>query len=61
MLPDADVTTLGFLVTGSDGPRSRLDGKIGTLESVGVGGVFTMMGAISPGGGVEGAELVLIG
>lgn len=61
MLPDADVTTLGFEATGSDEPRSRLLGKRGKLASVGVGGVFTMIGAMSPGGGVVGAVLVLIG
>lgn len=61
MLPDADVTTLGFEVTGSDEPLSRLEGKCGELVSVGVGGVLTMIGAMSPGGGVEGAEVVFIG
>lgn len=63
MLPDADITTLGFgyKATGSDEPLSRLLEKRGELEFVGVGGVFTMIGATSPGGGVEGAELVLIG
>ena len=62
MLPDADVTTLGLEVTGSEEPRSRLfGGKRGELASVGVGGVFTMIGVNSPGGGVEGAEVVLIG
>lgn len=49
-------------MTGSEEPRSLLfGGKRGELASVGVGGVFTMIGANSPGGGVEGAEVVLIG
>jgi hypothetical protein len=45
---------------GSDNPRSRLAEKRGTLESVGVGGVFTIIGAGSPGGGVEGEGVVEI-
>jgi hypothetical protein len=61
MLPDADVTTLRFETIGSDEPLSRLLGKRGTLASVGVGGVLTMIGAMSTCGGVVGAELVLIG
>jgi hypothetical protein len=61
IFPDAEVTTLGLDVTGSEEPRSRLFGKRGTLESVGVGGVFTIIGAISLEGGVRGAALVSIG
>jgi hypothetical protein len=53
ILPDAEVMTLGFAVTGSEDPRSRTVSKCGELVSVGVGGVFTMRGAVfSPGGGV---------
>lgn len=61
MLPDADVTTLVFEAAGSEEPLSRLLGKRGELASVGVGGVFTMIGARSAGGGVVGAKFVLIG
>ena len=61
MFPDADVTTLGLEASGSDEPLSRLLGKRGTLLSVGVGGVLTIMGAVSACGGVVGAEFVLIG
>ena len=62
MFPDADVTTLGFDVVGSDAPRSLvLDSKRGVLESVGVGGVFTIIGAaVSEAGGVRGGAFVSI-
>lgn len=50
---------------GSEVPRSRFTfAKRGEPESVGVGGVATIMGAGSPGGGgggVDGALLVLMG
>jgi len=64
MFPDGDLMTLGFAI-GSDAPRSLwLAGEKSTVSgSVGVGGVFTINGAGSPGaagGGVRGA-LVLIG
>lgn len=53
--------TLGFEVVGSEGPRSRTDSKRGELVSVGVGGVFTIRGAVfSPGGGVCGEAFVSI-
>lgn len=43
-------------------PRSRVFVvKRGELESVGVGGVFTIIGAALPGGGVWGAAFVSIG
>jgi len=61
IFPEGDVMTFGFDVTGSDDPRSRRVVKRGTLESVGVGGVFTIIGAVSPGGGVCGAAFVSIG
>ena len=61
MFPEGDVTTPGFDVAGSDDPRSRVNEKRGLLGSVGVGGVLTIIGAaLSPGGGVLGAELVFI-
>ena len=56
IFPDGDVTTFEFELTGSEEPRSLLDGKRGVLKSVGVGGVLTMRGATSPAGGVEGVE-----
>lgn len=50
MFPDGEVMTLGFEVELE--PRSRLFEKRGEPESVGVGGVFTIIGAGScPGGG----------
>jgi hypothetical protein len=53
--------TFGFEETGSEAPRSRTDSKRGELVSVGVGGVFTIRGAMfSPGGGVCGEALVSI-
>lgn len=59
MFPDGDVTT--FDVTGSEDPRSRFaEGNRGVLKSVGVGGVFTMIGATSPVGGVEGGALISV-
>jgi hypothetical protein len=61
MFPEGDVMTLGFDDDGSDDPRSRLLAKRGVLESVGVGGVFTIIGAVSPWGGVCGTALVSIG
>jgi len=61
IFPEGEVMTLGFVVMGSDEPRLRLSGNRGTLESVGVGGVLTIMGAMSPGGGVCGAACVSIG
>jgi hypothetical protein len=61
MFPDGDVTTLGFVVTGSDVPRSRLDSNRGALGSVGVGGVLTIIGATdSEAGGVCGGAFVSI-
>lgn len=61
MFPDGDVMTFGLDVTGSDDPRSRLLAKRGVLESVGVGGVLTIIGAASLAGGVCGTALVSIG
>jgi hypothetical protein len=61
MFPDGEVMTLGLDVTGSDDPRFRLSTKRGVLESVGVGGVFTIIGAVSLGGGVCGTAAVSIG
>jgi hypothetical protein len=59
ILPEAEVTTLEFDVAGSETPRSRSVSKCGELCSVGVGGVFTMRGAVfSPGGGVCGEAFV---
>ena len=53
--------TLGFEVAGSEDPRSRTGSKRGELVSVGVGGVFTIKGAVfSPGGGVCGEAFVSI-
>lgn len=55
ILPDGDVTTLELELTGLD------DGNRGELVSVGVGGVFTIIGAgISEAGGVLGGTLVSI-
>lgn len=61
MFPDGEVMTFGLDVTGSDDPRVRLSPKRGVLESVGVGGVFTIIGAVSPGGGVCGTAVVSMG
>jgi len=61
MFPDGDVTTFGFK-TGSEEPRSRCvagENSRGWL-SVGVGGVFTIVGAGSPGGGGGGVEGTLV-
>jgi hypothetical protein len=59
IFPDAEVTTFvfEFELTGSDDPRSLLVGKRGALKSVGVGGVFTIVGATSTAvGGVDGGR-----
>lgn len=57
IFPEGEVTTFEFELTGSDDPRSRLDGgNRGALKSVGVGGVLTIVGATSPAGGVDGAD-----
>lgn len=58
MFPEGELTTFGFDVIGSEDPRSRLEENRGELVSVGVGGVLTIVGATSPGGGVEGGALV---
>jgi hypothetical protein len=51
--------TLEFEVAGSEDPRSRRVSKCGELCSVGVGGVFTIRGAVfSAGGGVCGEVFV---
>lgn len=62
ILPEGDVTTFAFIeVVGSEVPRSREAGNTGVLESVGVGGVLTITGAIfSPAGGVCGRGFVSI-
>jgi hypothetical protein len=61
IFPEADVTTLGFEAAGSEVSRSRTGEKYGKLGSVGVGGVFTIRGAmLSPGGGVLGEVFVSI-
>jgi hypothetical protein len=61
IFPEGDVTALEFVMMGSGIGRSLLVGKRGELESVGVGGVLTMIGAVlSPGGGVRGAAVVSI-
>jgi hypothetical protein len=61
MFPEGEVMTFGFDAAGSDDPRSRLFANRGILESVGVGGVFTIIGAVSPSGGVCGLAVVSIG
>jgi hypothetical protein len=61
MFPEGDVMTLGFEAIEPGVPRSDADGKRGTLESVGVGGVFTMSGAVSVRGGVRRSPVVSIG
>lgn len=63
IFPEGDVTTFGFALAGSELFRSRVFVvKRGELESVGVGGVFTIIGAaVSPGGGVCGAAFVSMG
>lgn len=61
MFPEGEVTTLEFVIIGSVVDLSLLIGKSGELESVGVGGVLTMMGATrSADGGVRGSEPVSI-
>lgn len=44
IFPEGDVMTLGFETTEPGVPRSEADGKRGILGSVGVGGVFTIIG-----------------
>lgn len=60
ILPEGDVTTFALIeVVDSDVPRSRVEGNRGDPESVGVGGVLTITGAIiSPAGGVCGRAFV---
>jgi hypothetical protein len=62
IFPEGDVTTFTFTeAVGSDVPRSRVEGNWGIPESVGVGGVLTIGGAIlSLAGGVCGREFVSI-
>lgn len=58
------MTTLVFATIGSGIVRSLFGGgNRGELDSVGVGGVLTIIGALwfSDGGGVDGAEFVPIG
>ena len=61
IFPEGDVMTLGFEAAEPGVPRSEADGKRGTLGSVGVGGVFTMIGPESVRGGVCGRSSVSIG
>jgi hypothetical protein len=61
ILPDGDVTTFGLdEAAGSDAPRSRLvEANLGDSDSVGVGGVLTITGAmLSFAGGVWGRTFV---
>lgn len=61
MFPDGEVTTFEFVLIGSGIDRSLLGGNRGEPESVGVGGVLTMIGAgLSAAGGVSGTALVSI-
>lgn len=61
IFPEGDITTFGLAVIGSDDPRSLLSENRDILDSVGVGGVFTIMGAPSVCGGVCGVADVSIG
>lgn len=61
MFPDGDLTTFEFEPNDSGDRCSRKSENRGTLGSVGVGGVFTIIGAfVSAEGGVDGAALVSI-
>jgi hypothetical protein len=61
MFPDGEVTTFEVIIIGSGTVLSLPVGKRGELESVGVGGVLTIMGAgLSEEGGVRGTALVSI-